>query len=117
QPVYGFRARVPRDGEEHRVTVEGLAAAYVAELVRFQPAGPYRLGGYSSGGVVAYEMARQLVAQGREVAALAVIDHRRPGRGVGGAWDSASVARATRNVPAWVRHDLLTSGRGVLWSR
>ncbi|MFF1609962.1 beta-ketoacyl synthase N-terminal-like domain-containing protein [Amycolatopsis sp. NPDC058278] len=53
-PVYGFE----RLDEEH--TVEGKAARY-AELIRdIQPAGPYRLGGWSFGGCLAYETARQL---------------------------------------------------------
>jgi thioesterase domain-containing protein len=51
-----------------------MAAHYVAEMRRVQPAGPYRLGGWSFGGLAAFEMARQLADQGQEVELLAVLD-------------------------------------------
>src|SRR4029077_3089557 len=44
------------------------------ELTAFQPDGPYFLGGYSFGGLVAYEMAQQLSARGQQVAFLGLID-------------------------------------------
>jgi len=75
QPVYGLQARGLAPGEEPLPTVEAMAAHYLAEVRRVQPAGPYRLGGWSLGGVVAYEMARQLVAEhGEEVSLLAILD-------------------------------------------
>ncbi|KAK8084448.1 hypothetical protein PG997_005719 [Apiospora hydei] len=55
-------------------TLEQLAAAYVAELRRRQPEGPYLLGGYSVGGLVAYEMARQLLEDGCAVEKVFLID-------------------------------------------
>src|SRR5690606_24899102 len=45
-----------------------------AEILRNNPDGPYILGGYSFGGLLVYEMARQLVAMGKEIKMLAVID-------------------------------------------
>jgi len=51
-----------------------MAAHYVKELREFQPEGPYYLGGRSLGGTIAFEMARQLNAQGQEVALLALLD-------------------------------------------
>ena len=51
-----------------------MAALYVEEIQRIQPQGPYFLGGYSFGGIVALEMAHQLFAQGQEVAILALLD-------------------------------------------
>jgi thioesterase domain-containing protein len=51
-----------------------MAALYIEEIRRVQPAGPYRLGGWSLGGVIAFEMARQLAAAGEEVALLALLD-------------------------------------------
>jgi aspartate racemase len=56
-----------------------MAAAYLDEIRGVQPRGPYHLGGSSSGGVVAYEMAQQLHAQGERVAALVLLDTRRAG--------------------------------------
>ncbi len=75
QPIYGLQAR-PLDGqtESPRVTIEETAADYLDAVRSFQPAGPYLLAGYSFGGVVAFEMARQLVGAGEEVALLAILD-------------------------------------------
>lgn len=74
QPFYGFQAAGLEDGREPRSSIEEMAAAYVEEMRGVQPAGPYRLGGWSFGGLAAFEMARQLRARGEEVALLAVID-------------------------------------------
>ena len=73
QPVYGFKSRGV-DGGEELATIEEIARQYVADLRTFQPHGPYRLGGYCFGGNVAYEMARQLRAEGETVALLALIN-------------------------------------------
>jgi thioesterase domain-containing protein len=54
--------------------IETLALRYVTELQRDQPEGPYHLGGYSFGGIVAFEMARHLRRAGAEVALLAIVD-------------------------------------------
>ena len=51
-----------------------MAASYIEAIRAVQPVGPYQLGGWSMGGVVAYEMAQQLQAQGDEVSLLALID-------------------------------------------
>jgi len=51
-----------------------MAAHYVAEVRGFRPHGPYHLGGSSAGGLVAFEMARQLAAAGEEVGVLALFD-------------------------------------------
>jgi len=60
--------------EADAVTVEAVAAGYVADLQAIRPEGPYLLGGWSTGGVVALEMAQQLRRQGHCVPLLAVID-------------------------------------------
>ena len=51
-----------------------MAAHYVAALRSVRPEGPYLLGGWSLGGIIAFEMAQQLQALGQEVARLAVLD-------------------------------------------
>jgi thioesterase domain-containing protein len=51
-----------------------MAAQYLASIRQVQPAGPYLLGGYSGGGVVAFEMAQRLLRDGEEVALLAFLD-------------------------------------------
>jgi oxalate---CoA ligase len=54
--------------------IEDMAAHYVKEIRAFLPEGPYFLGGHSFGGLIAYEVAQQLAAQGQRVALLALID-------------------------------------------
>jgi amino acid adenylation domain-containing protein len=75
QAFYGLQAQ-GLDGElEAHAQVEQMAAHYV-ELIRgLRPsAGAYRLGGWSLGGLVAFEMARQLRASGEEVASVVLLD-------------------------------------------
>src|SRR5205823_2243155 len=64
--------------------------AYVAALQAVQPVGPYLLGGWSFGGVVAFEMAQQLHAQGQTVALLALLDSWAPTPGLTD-WHDAQV--------------------------
>jgi thioesterase domain-containing protein/acyl carrier protein len=74
QPVYGLQAR-GLDGKQNPHTkVEDMAADYIQEMRTVQFNGPYLLCGFSSGGTIAFEMARQLQAQGETVALLAMLD-------------------------------------------
>ncbi|MEO6086978.1 MAG: beta-ketoacyl synthase N-terminal-like domain-containing protein [Umezawaea sp.] len=66
--AYGF------DRVDATATVEERVAHYLPELRRIQPAGPYRLVGWSFGGFLAFEAAQQLVAAGEEVDLLGLID-------------------------------------------
>ncbi|ACZ00277.1 MULTISPECIES: type I polyketide synthase [Thermomonospora] len=68
QPVYGL------ERFDDAPSVEERAARYVEHLLQAQPEGPFRLGGWSFGGVLAYETARQLTAAGREVELVALFD-------------------------------------------
>jgi thioesterase domain-containing protein len=78
QPVYGFM-HLGADGTRVRYRrVEDIAAHYLAEIRTVQPTGPYYLGGYSFGGLMAFEMAQQLRRQGQGVALLALLDPARP---------------------------------------
>jgi len=77
-PLYGLRYPV-LNGEPTHYSVEDMAGHYVREIRTVQPKGPYFLGGYCSGGMVAYEMARLLKAQGEEVALLALFNTPAPG--------------------------------------
>ena len=74
QPLYGLQARGVEEDQEPFTRVEDMAAQYIAALQAVQPDGPYLLGGWSSGGVVAFEMAQQLHRQGQQVALLALLD-------------------------------------------
>jgi amino acid adenylation domain-containing protein len=72
QPFYALQSPQPGDGPPP--SLEEMAARYLAALRRVQPHGPYRLGGWSMGGLVAFAMAQQLATEGEEVAFLALID-------------------------------------------
>jgi len=74
RPCFGIRARGLHEGEQLPTRLEEMAAEYVAAIRTIQPEGPYHLGGWSMGGVVAYEMAQQLLAQGPGVGLLALLD-------------------------------------------
>jgi amino acid adenylation domain-containing protein len=74
QSIYGIQP-VGLDGSDPPLeSIEAMAAHYVKEIRAFQPQGPYLLMGYSSGGIIAYEMARQLREQGLEVSLLCLIE-------------------------------------------
>jgi thioesterase domain-containing protein len=75
QPFYGLQSpQVLNDDRPPPSRIETMAAHYLEALRAVQPAGPYLLGGWSMGGVVAFEMARQLEANGEKVSLLALID-------------------------------------------
>lgn len=78
RPLYGFAAPGlnARGPFFHRL--EDMAAGYLAAVRTVQPRGPYLLGGYSFGGILAYEMARQAELAGDEVAKLILIDSYTP---------------------------------------
>jgi thioesterase domain-containing protein len=73
QPVYGLQAR-GLNGEEPFDKIEDIAAYYISEIIEQNPHGPYCLAGYSFGGIVAFEMAKQFEAMGKEVKMLAIFD-------------------------------------------
>jgi aspartate racemase len=74
QPFYGMEAPGLDGREPCLERVEDMAARYLEQLEAVQPEGPYFLGGYSFGGLVALEMARRLIAQNQKVDLLAMVD-------------------------------------------
>jgi thioesterase domain-containing protein len=74
QPIFGLQAKGLDGKEAPNTSVEQMAADYIEHIRSVQPDGPYHIGGFSAGGVVAYEMARQLQAGGQDVAVLALLD-------------------------------------------
>ncbi len=70
---YGLDFKVEAFGPEN-TTVEKLAAHYIQKIKKVQQTGPYNLVGWSLGGVVLYEMARQLEATGDTFDSLVLID-------------------------------------------
>jgi thioesterase domain-containing protein len=101
-------------------SIEAIADYYAESLVKFQPAGPFLLGGYCVGGVIAIAMAENLRARGRDVGPLLVIE---------GAPENTSLAlrhwmpqywmELVRNLPGWVSHADLVRRRSLdslMWS-
>jgi thioesterase domain-containing protein/acyl carrier protein len=78
RPFFGLQSAGLEDDRELPVTLEEMAASYVAAIRAAQPTGPYHLGGWSLGGLVAFEMARQLAGAGHEVATVAILDAEAP---------------------------------------
>jgi thioesterase domain-containing protein/acyl carrier protein len=74
QPFYGLQARGLDGKSEPHTSIKEMAAHYIREMREVQPSGPYLLGGRSSGGTIAFEMACQLEAMGEQVALLALFD-------------------------------------------
>ena len=74
RPVYGIQAPPLNGTLNGYLTIEAIAANYLAEIRRVQPQGPYLLAGYSFGGWVAFEIAQQLGAQAQSVSFLGLID-------------------------------------------
>lgn len=72
--VHAFRACGLEPGEPVPTTVADIAARNIDELRTAHPSGPYVLGGHSSGGLIADEMARQLLAAGQQVPLVIMID-------------------------------------------
>jgi amino acid adenylation domain-containing protein len=80
QPFYSFQAGpVEEPSVEGGSSLAGLASKYVAAMREIQSDGPYHVGGWSSGGVMAFEMAQQLKEAGQEVGVLALFDTWAPG--------------------------------------
>jgi len=74
RPFYGLQARGLYGGEPPHETFEEMASAYLDEIRQVQPEGPYTIGGFSGGGITAFEMAHQLVDAGEEVSMLLLLD-------------------------------------------
>ncbi|HBB87818.1 MAG TPA: non-ribosomal peptide synthetase [Blastocatellia bacterium] len=74
QPFYGFQAQGLDGNQAPHTSIKEMAAHYIREMREVQPEGPYLIGGRSSGGTVAFEMACQLAAQGEQIALLALLD-------------------------------------------
>jgi thioesterase domain-containing protein len=74
QPFYGLQSPGLEGEAPPCDSLEAMAALYLSAVRAVQPRGPYLLGGWSMGGSLAFELARQLQAQGEEVGLLALID-------------------------------------------
>jgi thioesterase domain-containing protein len=117
QPVYGIRARL-EEGARFFSSVEEMATTYVRGIRRMFPSGPYRLGGYSGGGLIAFEIAQQLRAAGEEVSLLAMIDCSAPGGARRSRVWPTALFHLLRNAAYWmVDDDFLNAGLGAASGR
>ncbi len=73
-PFYGIQAKGVDGKEEPHSTIEEMAAYYVSAIKENQPEGPYIVGSWSMGVVIAYEVARQLLEKGETVQRLIILD-------------------------------------------
>lgn len=78
QPVYALQAKGLDEKQPLLERMDLMAAQYIEEVKKVQPEGPYYLVGHSFGGIMAYEMAQQLYAQGDTVGLLGLFDSGTP---------------------------------------
>ncbi len=101
RPVYGVFSQteidlldMPADARAPELRIETLASEYLDLIRSIQPDGPYFLGGFSIGGVLAYEVARRLHRSGESIGLLIMLDTMLPGWGFRHVW--AGVRRRWR---------------------
>ncbi len=102
QPIYGFRY-TPDQSAEQCSDIKKMAALYVERLRAFLPKGPYLIGGYCFGGNIAYEMARQLEAQGQRPQLVALFNSSPPNASYDQMqWTPRSMMLFTINIIHWL---------------
>lgn len=74
QPFYAIQGVGKKGYDDWYESIEDMAAHYIDAIVKVNPTGPYALAGFCIGGIVAFEMARQLKEQGKEVSNTIVLD-------------------------------------------
>ena len=72
--VYGLNSPFMTNPSDFTNGINGVASIYLAEVRRRQPHGPYHLGGWSAGGIIAYDVVRRLLADGERVESLVFFD-------------------------------------------
>ncbi|NJL26856.1 MAG: hypothetical protein HC897_02730 [Thermoanaerobaculia bacterium] len=102
QPFYGLQTPEPELGVQPAATIEAMASEYLEAVRSVAPEGPYRLGGWSMGGLVAFEMARQLLEAGEAIEILALLDTAAPrgSKTVAALDDTVLIAEFSRDLGA-----------------
>ncbi|MGI9319481.1 MAG: thioesterase domain-containing protein, partial [bacterium] len=106
QPFFGLQSPELGDGVKPYTSIEEMAASYIQEIKRVKPTGPYNLCGMCFGGLIAFEIAQQLVESGDKVGALIVFDAGGPQMKNSSAPSSASIRtkfRYSRTAPLIVK--------------
>ncbi len=108
QPMFGLQAVGLNYRDQPDSNVETMAERYLEAIRTVRPKGPYALGGFSSGGFIAFEMAQRLHAAGERVAILAIFDTGpAPLRSATGLQRLRVVPHFVRTLPYWIVDDLL----------
>ncbi|HVK57389.1 MAG TPA: amino acid adenylation domain-containing protein, partial [Candidatus Kapabacteria bacterium] len=92
QPSFGIRSP-----QEPFSRIEDMARFYIKEIQKFQPKGPYYLGGFCFGGNVAFEMAQQLTAKGEKVALLVMLESSPPNVNHKQSWSTTAAKYSLEN--------------------
>jgi thioesterase domain-containing protein len=106
--VYGIQVPRERLGAEFASSVAAMADYYVDILTAFQPEGPFLLGGWSTGSVIALEMAQKFRQRGRNAEALIVLDGILYNTGAGiSRRNPLYYWKLAANLPRWIAGNLL----------
>ena len=106
QQFYGIQVPRVKMTAAFASSIQAVAQQHVNALIAFQPEGPIVVGGWSTGAIVALEMAQQLRALGRDVPLLVALDGAPCNTGGGiSRWDPRYVWRLIGNMPRWVKDD------------
>jgi amino acid adenylation domain-containing protein len=93
QPSFGIRSP-----QEPFSRIEEMAKFYIKEIRKFQPSGPYYLGGFCFGGNVAYEMAQQLTKAGEQVGLLVMLESSPPNISPKQEWSATAAKYSLENI-------------------
>jgi thioesterase domain-containing protein/acyl carrier protein len=93
QPSFGIRSP-----QEPFSRIEEMAKFYVKEIRKFQPEGPYYLGGFCFGGNVAFEMAQQLTAAGEKIGLLVMLESSPPNISQKQSWSATAAKYSLENI-------------------
>jgi amino acid adenylation domain-containing protein len=92
RPIYGLQAQGIDGTQQPLDRVEDIASYFISTIQTIQPHGPYFLVGHSFGGIVAFEMARQIAERGERVDFLGIVDIRSP-----------HLAKDTMSLKKWLK--------------
>jgi pimeloyl-ACP methyl ester carboxylesterase len=108
QKFYGIQTPTKKRTAEFAGSIESISRYYVERVIEFQPRGNFILGGHSVGAMIAFEMAHQLRALGREVSLLVVFDGELFNTGTDiSPYNPLYWFKLIWNIPSWIRDFLM----------
>lgn len=117
QPFYGLQAYGLNGDDAPHTSIEQMAAYYVDAIRSIQPHGPYYLGGYCHGGLIAYEMARLLQQAGERTNLVAIFEGYALSKAEAQTqfWRPKAVGSFVRNFPFWLNDHFRPGGPYNRW--